>query len=59
MRLYGRNPLDILLEREARTCKGCVHEIEVFGRHGCIKGKKHGKRCRLYVERPAKIEETA
>lgn len=25
---YGRDPLDILLRAEARTCKGCINEMK-------------------------------
>lgn len=46
-----RDPLEQLLEREARTCKGCAFAVKVFDRDTCSKGKKHGTRCRQYIER--------
>jgi hypothetical protein len=49
---YSRNPLDILIEQENRTCKGCVHEKKyTIANHPfviCLKGKAQGKRCKLY-----------
>ena len=53
-RLLYRNPLEILLAEEARTCKGCQHEEVVFvvGQQNkiCANGKKHGNKCRSYSE---------
>lgn len=50
---YG-NPLDILIQREARTCKGCAHKLVliVMGDklEACSKGKKKMVRCKLYKE---------
>ncbi len=53
--MYSRDPLEILIAREARTCKGCafervkrVFEIKLVT---CSKGRKHGKRCKKYEER--------
>lgn len=48
-RLYF-DPLDILIQDESRTCKGCVFEMEAFNTKYCDKGKCHGKRCKLYKE---------
>lgn len=43
-REYSRDPLDIILEREAKTCKGCKHadSLMVFGKtyEACNKGRK-------------------
>jgi len=50
-RFAYRDPLEQLLEREARSCKGCAFAIKVLGRDTCTKGKKHGTRCRQYIER--------
>lgn len=52
---YSRDPLKILIEREERTCKGCVFErtervfeIKIVT---CVKLRRHGKRCVLFKER--------
>ena len=49
------DPADYYERQEARTCKGCRFEqvITIFGeKHkSCEKNRKHGKRCKLYVER--------
>lgn len=54
-REYSRDPLDILIEREERTCKGCSYEktervfdvkIKI-----CAKGRRYGKKCSNYKER--------
>ena len=49
-----RNPLEWLLSQEARTCAGCIWQLQL--RRGdkdqmfCTKGKKHGNRCKQYQE---------
>lgn len=48
--VFYRDPLKKLLADEARTCKGCIHEEMVFGVPICLKKKKHGRRCKHYVE---------
>jgi hypothetical protein len=48
---YG-DPLKILIREESETCRGCAHEVTILGRLACDKGKRHGERCKLYVERP-------
>lgn len=63
-RLLYRNPLEILLAKEAKTCRGCSsqHTETIWGKSITIctakddKGKRrnHGKRCKDY-----KPEETA
>lgn len=54
MRLWGRNPLDILIFAESLTCKGCANEItQQIGRKTyrlCNLGRKHGHRCKRYSE---------
>lgn len=49
------NPLDILIARESKTCKGCKHELDVVIWGGrtkiCQKSKNHGKRCKSFSER--------
>jgi inorganic pyrophosphatase len=47
---YG-DPLEVLIREESETCRGCVHEATILGRLACDKGKRHGDRCKLYVER--------
>lgn len=52
-RQYSRDPLDILIEEESRTCKGCKHDKSemVFGKvlFSCaIKRKSKNSKC--YVE---------
>lgn len=46
-----RDPLAILLDAEARSCKGCTHSAVAFDRQYCGKGKKHGRRCGAYQEK--------
>ncbi|MRT30875.1 MULTISPECIES: hypothetical protein [Herbaspirillum] len=47
-----RDPLEQLIEREERTCKGCAHETKVFNRLTCDKkNQKYGRRCRHYTEK--------
>lgn len=53
-----RDPLEIMLERERQSCKGCDKEItiEAWGEKHTVcklKSKRHGKRCNQYVERRA------
>lgn len=50
-----RDPLQVLLNKEEETCKGCVNErrIKAFGSVYMIcafKIKKHGTRCDDYEE---------
>ncbi len=54
--VYG-DPLEVMMRKEARTCKGCALEqiIDAFGSKYVIcslKGKKHGKRCDAYQAKP-------
>jgi len=49
-----RDPLQILLDREAETCKGCIFAVIVFDRQACSKGKTFGRRCRQYIEMEGK-----
>lgn len=54
-REYGRDPLEILIEREERSCTGCKHERKekMFGViiMTCKKDRKHGKKCTHYKEK--------
>lgn len=53
MRFYA-DPCEVLERAEERTCKGCTNE-RLYHIADCIlicgKGKRHGRRCGLYVER--------
>lgn len=47
-----RDPLEQMLQAEARTCKGCAFQQKVFGRDTCAKqNQQHGRRCRHYIEK--------
>jgi hypothetical protein len=52
-----RDPLEYLITEEEKTCAGCTHKTEekqfgiVFAKCS-IKGKKYGRRCSRYVEKP-------
>lgn len=52
---YSRDPLDILLERESRSCKGCAHldTMVILGEQAliCNKAKKPTRKCSQYRER--------
>lgn len=55
-----RDPLEILIERESQTCKGCIHEYRerVFSSVIAVcklprtsgRPRQHGTRCRDYSE---------
>lgn len=50
-----RDPLQVLLDAEAKTCKGCVHEMRIDAWEKKVwicklKSKKHGNRCKFYAE---------
>ena len=55
-----RDPLEVLIERESTTCKGCIHQHteQAFGTTITIckktdkngKPRMHGKRCRDYQD---------
>lgn len=49
---YYRDPLDVVIANEGGTCKGCEHESTILGTTICAKGKRHGRRCGKYAERP-------
>jgi len=50
----ARDPLEQLLEQERRTCKGCQHLTQAWGRQLCManhqKEKQELKRCKHYSE---------
>lgn len=54
-----RDPLLILLDREARSCKGCrfLHQAEVFGRpaDACGLGRRKTIKCNLYGGKDANV----
>ncbi len=49
---FYRDPLQVLLDEEERTCRGCVHTVTttILGKDylTCSKDRRHGNRCRLY-----------
>lgn len=47
---YGRDPLEILIEREGRTCKGCSFAKIAWDRWFCNKDRNFGQRCKNYIE---------
>jgi len=51
----ARDPADWYEQQEARTCKGCAHEITitVAGHRAlaCDQNRRYGRRCKLYDER--------
>lgn len=49
---FYRDPLEHLIAQEARTCTGCEYETRIFGTTYCGRGRKYGKRCKHYEERP-------
>ena len=55
-----RDPLEIMMNREAKTCKGCrFHEAHsVFDRaiEICRLGRKKLRKCGMYAEKGAKSE---
>ena len=52
MRGDTRNPETILIERESRTCKGCIHLTAAWTLMFCMKFDKPCKRkCARYKER--------
>lgn len=44
------DPLEILLRREAKTCKGCRHMEIVWQTLRCLKHKRMTHRCKHYEE---------
>lgn len=46
-----RDPLQVLMAREASTCKGCAHIDVTLGRQFCTKGRDMKRKCKSYVER--------
>ena len=59
-RMMFRDPLEILLAEEARTCRGCTHQVHAvaFGTAVTIctakdkngKRRNHSRRCKDYRE---------
>jgi hypothetical protein len=45
-----RDPLDILIRYESKTCAGCIFVMVAFGAQYCDKRKRYGKRCEFYRE---------
>ena len=51
-RFETRDPLDVLIEREAHTCAGCIHKGYLWGAAIClIRGNLAVKRCGRYREK--------
>lgn len=52
----ARNPALIYEREEGRTCVGCIHESRIAVGVGwvphCSIGKRYGRRCFRYDERP-------
>ena len=47
-----RDPLEVLIEREARSCAGCIHKGYLWGAAICMKTDKLAdKRCGRYKEK--------
>lgn len=45
---YG-DPARAYEQKEASTCRGCVHVAEMLGKLFCEKGKKqYPRKCRIY-----------
>lgn len=57
-----RDPLEVLIRKEEKTCKGCCHESTYSGFGTTItvcmkpdnvgRRRKHGTRCKDYREKP-------
>lgn len=45
-----RDPLEVLIRQESRTCAGCAWVAVVFNTAYCGKGRRLGRRCVDYVE---------
>lgn len=52
MNIHRMPPESIVIAVEAASCKGCIYEqgVRLCGdvRMMCLKGKRHGTRCRRY-----------
>ncbi|WP_079218917.1 hypothetical protein [Herbaspirillum robiniae] len=47
-----RDPLQQMLDAEARSCKGCAFQTKAWGKETCSKqDQKYGRRCRHYTDR--------
>ncbi len=46
-----RDPLEQLIAKENRTCKGCRYLLEVFDRKACGLGRKKLRKCGMYNEK--------
>lgn len=45
-----RDPLDVLISAENKTCRGCAHVGIAFNSAYCEKGRPYGRRCNLFSE---------
>lgn len=46
-----RDPLEQLIAKENRTCKGCRYLLEVFDRKACGLVRKKLRKCGMYNEK--------
>jgi hypothetical protein len=44
-----RDPFEYLQAMQERSCRGCKHLGNVFGRDFCAKGKKNLTKCKLFA----------
>lgn len=49
-----RDPLEILIMRESKTCAGCVWVAVAFDTAYCSRGKRFGRRCGDFCDAEAK-----
>lgn len=45
-----RDPAEVVVFAESKTCAGCVFVMVAFNSAYCDKGKQYGKRCKYYRE---------
>jgi hypothetical protein len=50
LRCDYRDPLEVLIRQESRTCAGCVWVAVAFNAAYCGRGRQHGRRCVDYQE---------
>lgn len=45
-----RDPCEVLIAIESRTCAGCIYQREALSTKYCGLSKRYGKRCKSYRE---------
>lgn len=45
-----RDPLEVLIRKESRTCAGCAWVAVAFNAMYCQRGRQYGRRCHEYAE---------